>query len=601
MARDNNLTRRGAVYYVRIYTPKDLIKAMAGRGEVWRSLGTTDYSEAKVRKAAAMAESAERFDRLRSETRPSMDLVQSMVWDHYDQGVRAGDQERAERPTQSDYDLALDKALEGARSSGAADLGGLAMINAMADVELLVGKPKWSAERRAKRLVVLRARLASGDPQLVEVALNAAIAKRGIVIAKGSADYRDLGLKMMRAEIEFLMRTAERDSGDFSGAPSDPLVVPPVDVVTDRSISVMSMFGKYENENPNGIRAESMRQARRDVQHFVDFTGTAVSASAVSKRHVREWKEALMLYPVKASETNIFKGLNVAEIIRANKKAGKPTLTRQTVRRYLSSLGGLCRWMVQNDYLEANPVIDMLPRKAPPTTRTVSLTDDQLLTLFGSPLFSSAMGNAWRQVSLPGAIRVRDHRYWIPWIMLCSGARPAEIAQLQVDDVRHEHGIAVLHITEEGGNGKRTKTEGSMRLVPIHSELLRLGLLQHRDAMISAGERQLFPEVVIPKEGQIAAQFSREFGRYLTRVGVKSGRGISAYSLRHGFMDRARTAGFLDEEIGLVVGHDKPTMTGRYGTEKQGTLELRQRIVESVNLPALFANNAAHRIVRGPP
>lgn len=170
--------------------------------------------------------------------------------------------------------------------------------------------------------------------------------------------------------------------------------------------------------------------------------------------------------------------------------------------------------------------------------------------------------------------------------MLYDGARPAEVAQLFVDDVRQERGIWIMHISEDDGTGKRTKTAGSRRVVPIHSKLIELGFIEHVERQRAAGEAQVFPEIELPKEGQIAAQFSREFNRYLAKVGVKADRRIVAYSLRHTFVDRARQAGFMDDEIATVVGHEigesKKTVTSGYGVEQHGTLKRRQEIVEAV-------------------
>jgi integrase len=92
----------------------------------------------------------------------------------------------------------------------------------------------------------------------------------------------------------------------------------------------------------------------------------------------------------------------------------------------------------------------------------------------------------------------------------------------------------------------------------------------------------MFPEVEIPEEGRIAAQFCREFNRYLAKIGLKTGPETATYSLRHTFIDRARLAGIMDEEIATVVGHDRPTMTGRYGNEQEGALKRRLEIAESV-------------------
>ena len=123
-----------------------------------------------------------------------------------------------------------------------------------------------------------------------------------------------------------------------------------------------------------------------------------------------------------------------------------------------------------------------------------------------------------------------------------------------------------------------------MRVVPIHSELIKLGFVEHCQRMAKAGEKQVFPEVVIPETGQIIPEFSREMNRtYLTRIGLKTGPEIVVYSLRHTVVDRLRLAGIGEDEIGMLVGHDKPTMTGRYGVEQPGTLKRRAELVEAIS------------------
>jgi hypothetical protein len=189
----------------------------------------------------------------------------------------------------------------------------------------------------------------------------------------------------------------------------------------------------------------------------------------------------------------------------------------------MSALGGFCRWMVSNDYLQANPVADMLPSKIGPTNKRSTFTDDQLKALFTSPLFTTCRGDGWREVDQPGNVSVRDHRYWIPLVMLYSGARPGEIAQLFVGDVLEQHGMWTMSINAATGTRKRIKTPGSQRAVPLHSRLVALGFLDHVKAAAARGDRQVFAEIEIPETGQIAAQFSREFNRYLVRIGVKQG------------------------------------------------------------------------------
>jgi integrase len=593
MSRHPNLRRRGTsgTYYARIFVPLDL-QPVVGKSEISVSLRTKDYTEAKRRLAPVLDQWGATFEDLRRRQTLTTDDVQTAVWDHYNEALTADDVRRAALPTPAEIEAALDAATIG-RQTHPAGPSVFDAINSMTEVEILIGRATWDARRKAARLVRLRSDLTTGDTRLIEPDADAFLRKHSFKIEKGSPGYRDLCLKLMRAEIDFLKRYAEREDGDFTGKPTDPIIAEPIvrtDVATSTrpTETIMGLFGKYERENPNDIRLESLKQARRDVQNFADFVGPHTRPSRITKAQVREWKDLLAGYPVRATDTNIFKGMSPGEIVAANKALDtpKPTLTRQTLRRYLGSLSGFCRWLVKNDYLQANPVAEMMPKKTGPSIKRSTFRDDALNTLFGSPLFKAAKSDQWRDLDKPGNFAVRDHRFWIPWLMLYSGARPAEVAQLHVEDVRQEHGVWIMDINDYGESEKRTKTAGSRRVVPIHSALIALGFLKHIERQRAVGEVQVFPEIEIPEEGQIAAQFSREFNRYLAKIGVKKGKDIVTYSLRHTFIDRARAAGFLDDVIAIVVGHEtgksKKTMTSGYGNEQQGIIELRQKIVEAV-------------------
>jgi len=200
--------------------------------------------------------------------------------------------------------------------------------------------------------------------------------------------------------------------------------------------------------------------------------------------------------------------------------------------------------------------------------------------LFASPLFTGCKNDAkWHEV---GAHQISDHRYWLPHVMMYSGARPGEIAQLLVDDVRQMHGVWVMHFTDEGDEEKSLKTKGSFRVVPVHSKLVEMGFIEHVERQRSAGERRVFPEAERNSRGHIANKFEKKFGTYLVKLSLKEGRGLTLYSFRHGFSDAMRTAGFMDEEFGFLMGHSKFSMTARYGQMPQGTLQKRVELIEAV-------------------
>lgn len=55
MPKSTNLMRRGAIYYAIVNVPADLLDAMDGKRQIWKSLRTADHAEAKRGRARSMA------------------------------------------------------------------------------------------------------------------------------------------------------------------------------------------------------------------------------------------------------------------------------------------------------------------------------------------------------------------------------------------------------------------------------------------------------------------------------------------------------------------------------------------------------------------
>jgi integrase len=582
MARLTYLERRSATYYARIDIPLDLVSIYRTTTRK-KSLRTKDESIAKARLWPVIEAWRAEFDDVRARQAIAADDMAEATWRHYTDTLADDEQRRAAIPTQADIDAATERAAVDAIKSGAHNAGPVAAINAMTEVEILAGKAEWDARRRAARLKRFRADLIAGEVSLVAQEVDA-------YLNPHSAQRAELGRRLMRAEIEALERTVERDKGDYGGTPKDPIVKPATGTSREQAApgeGIMDLFEQYAAENPKGIATDTIAQARRDVGSFVDYVGSTCPVRRIDKKAVREWKALLMRYPVKATESSAFSGMKLAQIVKHNETVGKPVITVRTVNRYIAGFSAFCSWLVNHGYLDQNPADGMFLKK-PKDKTTVPFTVDQMNTLFKSPLFTGCQSaDEWRNVAKPGNVRIRDHRYWLPLVMLYSGARPAEIAQLAVADVRQEHGHWIMHITTEGEGEKSVKTEGSMRVVPVHDELIRLGFVKYRDGMEAAGHRRLFPEAKRNSRGQMVAEFSREFGRYLTRIKMKTGRGLSLYSFRHGATDALRRAGHLDEQFGFILGHTGGTMTGRYGIMPQGMLQQRIDLVNSITYPGL--------------
>lgn len=118
-------------------------------------------------------------------------------------------------------------------------------------------------------------------------------------------------------------------------------------------------------------------------------------------------------------------------------------------------------------------------------------------------------------------VRMRkDHLRWAAVIGLYTGARVGEIAQLFLRDFTVEDGIPCIRIQVES-DGQALKTESSERLVPLHPDLVALGLLERVERLRQQGEERLFPGMRIDSRAGAGNAISKGFGYYLRALGIK--------------------------------------------------------------------------------
>ncbi|SFU53257.1 Site-specific recombinase XerD [Methylobacterium sp. 174MFSha1.1] len=588
MCLATNIARRAgsASYYARLAVPKDL-QAILKKRELWKSLDTKDPREARARVAPVLAKWHADFVDLRRRREAKPEDVQAATWQHYQEELAHYQVERLSLPSETQIEEAVQR-VQRRIEAGDVGVAPLAFIDVAADALVLRGQSELQREFRARREKAIRKHLAAGEVGIIEGQALDLVRREGWAIEPGSAAFLDLCQKLQRAELEALRRQNEQDQGDFTGAPRDPAVKgpqPTLHAVAAPGEGVMELFEVFANENPKNVKPDTIRMNREIVGWFAQHVGRTFPASKIDKKSVREWKQALTKFPIKAAEVREFRGLSFKKIITANGDARRPTLSDRTINKYLSALGAFCQWLMQNGHLEVNPVEGMQLGKERNRSRVRPYTSEELTRIFNSPLFTGCVADD--QAHCPGNVHLSDHRYWLPLLSLFTGARMNELAQLLVGDVRQDRGRWIIHVTREGGDGKTTKTKGSQRVIPVHAELAHLGFLSYHAKRIAAGDRRLFPEIESDARDHLSGHFSRFWGRYIARIGVKKDASVNFHSFRHGMADALRRAGYRDEEFGFLLGHTQATTTGRYGILSEGDLAQRCKMIDAVDFEGL--------------
>jgi hypothetical protein len=93
-----------------------------------------------------------------------------------------------------------------------------------------------------------------------------------------------------------------------------------------------------------------------------------------------------------------------------------------------------------------------------------------------------------------------------------------------------------------------------LRVVPTHSELIKLGLIDYHAAIVARGEKQLFSEIKPDSRGLFSGDPSAFFNDYFRDIGVKVDKSVNFHSFRHGIADAFRSAGYYDEQFNVLLG-----------------------------------------------
>ena len=156
----------------------------------------------------------------------------------------------------------------------------------------------------------------------------------------------------------------------------------------------------------------------------------------------------------------------------------------------------------------------------------------------------------------------RPDRFFIPLILLHTGARVGEVAQLGVNDVKKEDGVWCfdVHPSDETS----VKTKSSIRLVPIHSYLIKEGFIKYFEEIRREGHTQLFPALKKSANGYGSA-ISKWFNKRLREKGITDKKKV-LHSTRHTFITKLKQLDIQDHLISELVGHTVESITvGRYG------------------------------------
>jgi integrase len=165
---------------------------------------------------------------------------------------------------------------------------------------------------------------------------------------------------------------------------------------------------------------------------------------------------------------------------------------------------------------------------------------DGLAALFGRPIF------------VEGPEKPDDFHFWGPLLNRYAGLRLEEAAQLRLEDITTVEGVPLIHVRE--GPGQHVKSATSIRVVPIHPELERLGLMRLAAQLCAANETWLFPNLDKGTDGTFSSIWTKRFHRWRVREGIYHPK-KDIHSLRSDFYQSLKKGGVDYAARQVLMGH----------------------------------------------
>lgn len=585
MARLANVTRRAGIFHFRRVIPPDL-RARLQRRELVRSLGTTIRSAAKLR-ADLLYRASERLFVAASTMLPQ-DQLARLVQDFYKLVLDIDDHRRLLDGPLADEDHA-------AQAAYLDDL-----------------------------IVEHRGALARNRFRDIEFATSVVLARQGIdPETLGPGEHNQIRQAILRAGVDLAQELRARYDGDFAYEPKDKLLRIPTPaapehvspVTTAKDIPTITVFSDslqpvaaaplasavQASASPDGPLLSVVGQEFRRDQHatktwdaqtanqagatyrlFIEVCGDR-PLSAYGRPEADRFRKQVSMLPFDYSKAVQYRGLSVPQIIeKAEAEAATRAVTRlnqRTVKRHFSALSALWSSALSAGAVKENIFAGFrfVSAKRAKDQRPM-WTRPELKQLLSTPVWTGCKSDVRR--GEPGSLVLRDEYYWIPLIGIFSGMRQEEICQLHVEDVREEEGITFFDLNERPP--RKLKNATAVRRVPVHKELIRLGLLDHVAACHRAGETLLFPNLT---RGGADARLGHSFSKWFTRYRQEKGLyrpGLDFHALRHTASTLMHQAGVADSVVDHVTGHTTPGETSRY--TKGSTLAQLQDAINRIDL-----------------
>lgn len=386
--------------------------------------------------------------------------------------------------------------------------------------------------------------------------------KNGISTKEEDKEFKFLSRELLKAEIIITNQKLKRIYDEFRGeyAPLEapvqvlPEVKPKSHPHANLKLSKAVKVFIEEKAEEKQVRASTKGQNTMRLNQLVTWTNDP-AVTDITQDMLRDVMKLLSFYPKGKETSKKYRTWSLGKIRKHEADISEEDrLSIKTRQDYIRLYNSFLRWL--KTIYELSPWLDAI-LKAPkdtssPNKKKAMFSQEDLLNIFSLPEYV--------------AEDEKPYKFWLPLLALFTGARREELLQLHLSDFIIKDDTKCINITdledEDGGSAgtRQLKNTVSRRIVPIHEELLNLGLWRYVEELRAKGCKRLFEELKPSgpdlKYGHSLSQ--SWYSKVLSRAGVKGDKANGKktfHSYRHTFISHCTHKLLPDPYVYYITGH----------------------------------------------
>lgn len=334
---------------------------------------------------------------------------------------------------------------------------------------------------------------------------------------------------------------------------------------------------KYVEEYKSTEKADgpSIYEIETKCWMFTRIVGD-VDIRTIARDTILDFLTVLKRLPRNMSKQKAYAGKTIAEVLEMQPT---DTMSDTTIVNYMVRVNSFFTWAVRVGHIDRNPADGIKHGK------TKLVRADELRKAYApEDICKLVDGYLGMREEEKAKLKASPDRFWIPLISLYSGLRLNEICQLNTNDVKQDEETAVwyFHVEITEGDEKMIKSAAARRKVPVHDDLISLGILEYCRYKADSGAPRLWMNLKRTDRGYHKNFINWFLGNGQTkgflRVKVTDDSKLNFHSFRHTFINELKQKRADERILVEIAGHSNKSMTfGRYG-KPYGLVEKREVI-----------------------